>query len=157
MKLLIPFQNIKNKTFKVWEWQSNFILFWASDYLSMLWIKLIDVSKRGPWRLTSFSVVCREEQLRKFPVKIHFILIINTNCCHGIIFVVNGGSISGHKDNLWCYQWRQLDIVAMNSACSAFSFICSACICKISTLEFKIMLEKHEMAIARNDTAIGDI
>ena len=34
---------------KVWKWLSDFILYWACNYLSMLGLKLIHVSKRGHW------------------------------------------------------------------------------------------------------------
>ena len=44
MKLLIHYQ-----TFEVWKWIRNFIShYWAYDYLSMLGLKLIHVSKKQP-------------------------------------------------------------------------------------------------------------
>ena len=49
-KITYPFPNIRGYTVEVWEWISNFIPhFMGCDYLSMLGLKLIHVSKkRGP-------------------------------------------------------------------------------------------------------------
>ena len=45
-----PFLNFNGATVEVYEWISNFItLHWACDYLSMLGLKLMHISKRGHW------------------------------------------------------------------------------------------------------------
>ena len=51
LKLLIHSQNIKGATAEVSEWISKFhyTLGWKCDYQSISVIKLICVSKRGPW------------------------------------------------------------------------------------------------------------
>ena len=47
------FPSFNGSTVEVWEWISNFIsLYWACDYLSVLVLKLIHVSKRGLSLLT---------------------------------------------------------------------------------------------------------
>ena len=45
-----PFPNFNGATVEVWEWINNIhpILYWACDYLSMMGLKLIHVSRRGP-------------------------------------------------------------------------------------------------------------
>ena len=47
-EITYPFSNLNSAAVKVWEWISNviFTLYWAYDYLSMLGLKLIHVSKR---------------------------------------------------------------------------------------------------------------
>ena len=49
-EITYPFPNFIGCTVEVWEWISNFIstLYNGCDYLSMLGLKLIRVSKRGP-------------------------------------------------------------------------------------------------------------
>ena len=50
-EITYPFPNFNSATVEVGEWISNFIPHsWACDYLSMLKLKLIHVSKRGPRR-----------------------------------------------------------------------------------------------------------
>ena len=51
--LSIP--NLQGAIVEVWDWISNFIpyFFWACDYLSMLGLKLIRVSKIQYWKLVS--------------------------------------------------------------------------------------------------------
>ena len=42
---------------EVWEWISNFnlTLYRIFSYLSMLWLKLIYINKRGPWLTEHYS------------------------------------------------------------------------------------------------------
>ena len=51
MKLLIHSQTSMIAAVEAWEWISNFIPHWVCNYLFMLGIKLIIVSKRGPCSL----------------------------------------------------------------------------------------------------------
>ena len=47
-EITYPFPNFNGATTEVWEWISNFTLYWACDYLYMLWLKSNHVSKRVP-------------------------------------------------------------------------------------------------------------
>ena len=43
------FINLNGATVEVWEWTSNFILYWVCDYLSLQGLKLFQFSKSCPW------------------------------------------------------------------------------------------------------------
>ena len=43
-----PFTNFTGATIEIWEWIGNFLMHLACDYLSMLRLKLINFSKKGP-------------------------------------------------------------------------------------------------------------
>ena len=46
-EIAYPLPNFKGCTIEVWEWISHPTFYWACDYLSMLGLKSIHVSKRG--------------------------------------------------------------------------------------------------------------
>ena len=50
-EIIYPFLNFNGATVEVWKWDKKFhlTLYQASDYLSMLGLKLNHVSIRGPW------------------------------------------------------------------------------------------------------------
>ena len=49
-EIISPFPNFNGAAVEVWKWISNSIPhFTGHDYLSLLWLKLIHVHKRGPW------------------------------------------------------------------------------------------------------------
>ena len=49
-EITYPIQNFNGVTVEVWECISNIIPHFTSHHLSMLWLKLNHVSKRGHWR-----------------------------------------------------------------------------------------------------------
>ena len=60
-EITCPFANSNGTTIEVWEWINNFMaLYWTCDYLSMLGLKSIHVSKMGPWTLTTTNTMCCE-------------------------------------------------------------------------------------------------
>ena len=56
-EITYPFPNFNGAVVEGWKWISNFIphFYWACDYLTMLVLKLIHVSKRDGW-MGGFSV-----------------------------------------------------------------------------------------------------
>ena len=57
-EITYPFPNFNGCTVEVWEWISDFIPYFYNgcNYLSMLGLTLIHVSKRGPWQIQELSI-----------------------------------------------------------------------------------------------------
>ena len=52
-EIIYPFPNFNGCTVEVWEWLNNFTPHYnGCNYLSMLGLKLIHFSKRGPWSVS---------------------------------------------------------------------------------------------------------
>ena len=78
-----PIPNFNSATVEVWEWISNFISHCSGyDYLSILGLNLIHVSKRGPsnwsWRMW-VRLTSPKPQHYRYTKPVHVVNVLHTN------------------------------------------------------------------------------